>query len=159
MNDQLPSVMEIRVLLEDLTGRAVDVSPHDSPGWSGKPPVTAVLVCNDMKVGVVVAFELPLAASLGAVLGLIPVGGAEACVEDGELSKMIEDNLFEVCNVLTAVFNKGGGRHVRLHALHSKPSEVPSDITAQLNALGSRLDLTVQVNGYLPGKFSIVVPV
>lgn len=156
MTDQLPAPKEVRDLLCDLLGRDVTVAPADPPG--GAVPPTAVFVHDDLSVAGVIGFELPLAATVAAAVGLIPVGGAEACVEDGELSALFGENLAEVCNVLATLFNRGGGRHVKLHALHRTGAEVPSDLVAHLEALGNRLDLSVAVAGYGSGTFSLVVP-
>jgi hypothetical protein len=44
--------------------------------------------------------DLPLAAYAGAALGLIPSGGAQACIEDKELSANMGENVTEVCNIV-----------------------------------------------------------
>jgi hypothetical protein len=156
MADQLPVPKQVRDLLCDLLGRDVTVAPTDPPG--GAVPPTAVFVYDDMRMAGVIGFALPLAAKIAAAVGLIPPGGAEACVEDGELSPLFAENLGEVCNVLTTLFNAAGGPHVRLHALHRDGAEVPTDVASHLAALGNRLDLTVDIAGYGSGTLSLVVP-
>ena len=156
MADQLPAPKEVRDLLTDLLGRDVNVQPADPPG--GAVPPTAVFVHDDMSLAGIIGFQLPLAANVAAAVGLIPPGGAEACIEDGELSPLFGENLAEVCNVLTTLFNRGDGPHVRLHALHRDGAEVPTDVVSHLRALGNRLDLSVEVAGYGKGTLSLVVP-
>jgi hypothetical protein len=156
MTDQLPAPKEVRDLLGDLLGREVTVAPADPP--SGAVPPTAVFVHDDLSTAGVIGFELPLAANVAAAVGLIPPGGAEACVEDGELSPLFGENLAEVANVLATLFNANGGPHVKLHALHRTGPEVPTDVVSHLQALGNRLDLSVTVAGYGTGIFSLVVP-
>jgi hypothetical protein len=156
MTDQLPAPKQVRDLLSDLLGRDVTVAPADPPG--GKVPTTAVFVHDDLSLAGVIGFQLPLAAHVAAAVGLIPPGGAEACIEDGELSAVFGENLAEVCNVLTTLFNSNGGPHVKLHALHRDGEDVPADIVGHLQAIGNRLDLTVEVAGYGNGTFSLVVP-
>ena len=156
MTDQLPAPKQVRDLLSDLLGRDVNVAPADPPG--GKVPPTAVFVHDDLSLAGVIGFQLPLAAHVAAAVGLIPPGGAEACIEDGELSAVFGENLAEVCNVLTTLFNSNGGPHVKLHALHRDGEDVPADIVGHLQAIGNRLDLTVEVAGYGNGTFSLVVP-
>lgn len=143
-------------MLSDLLGRDVTVHPADPP--SGAVPVTAVFVHDNLSLAGMIGFELPLAANVAAAVGLIPPGGAEACIEDGELSPLFGENLAEVCNVLTTLFNRNDGPHVKLHALHRAGSEVPTDVLSHLQALGNRLDLTVDVDGYGGGIFSLVEP-
>lgn len=156
MTDQLPAPKQVRDLLSDLLGRDVTVAPADPPG--GKVPPTAVFVHDDLSLAGVIGFQLPLAAHVAAAVGLIPPGGAAACIEDGELSAVFGENLAEVCNVLTTLFNSNGGPHVKLHALHRDGEDVPADIVGHLQAIGNRLDLTVEVAGYGNGTFSLVVP-
>jgi hypothetical protein len=155
MSDQLPAPKQVRDLLNDLLGRDVTVQPTDPP--SGAAPVTAVFVHDDLSLAGLIGFQLPLAANVAAAVALIPRGGAEACIEDGELSPLFGDNLAEVCNVLTTLFNRSGP-HVRLHTLHRSGAEVPNDVVSHLQALGNRLDLTVDVAGYGAGTFSLVLP-
>jgi len=156
MSDQLPAPKEVRDLLTDLLGRDVTVSPDGPPGGAATP--TAVFVHDDLSLAGIIGFGLPLAANLAAAVGLIPPGGAEACVEDGELSSIFCDNLTEVCNVLTTLFNRNGGPHVRLHTLHGHGADVPADVVAHLRAPTNRLDLAVDVSGYGGGTFSLVAP-
>ncbi|OLF06912.1 hypothetical protein [Actinophytocola xanthii] len=156
MSDELPAPKDVRDLLADLLGRDVTVQPDNPP--SGEVPPTAVFVRDDLSLAGVIGFQLPLAANVAAAVGLIPPGGAEACVEDGELSPLFGENLAEVCNVLTTLFNRKDGPHVKFHALHRLGSEVPNDVVSHLQSLGNRLDLSVEVAGYGKGTFSLVVP-
>jgi hypothetical protein len=156
MADQIPAPKLVRDLLTDLLGRDVTVQPAEPP--SGAVPVTAVFVHDNLSIAGVIGFQLPLAANLAAAVGLIPPGGAEACIEDGELTPLFGDNLAEVCNVLTTLFNRSDGPHVKLHKLHREASEVPADVVGHLEALGNRLDLDVNVAGYGSGALSLVVP-
>lgn len=157
MSTQLPPPKEIRDTFADLIGRDVTVQVADPP-TGDYTPVTAVFVHDDLSLASVVGFELVLAANLAAALGLVPPGGAEACVEDGELTPMLADNLTELCNVLASVYNRAGGRHVKLQKMHFTNDPVPGDIAGYLKALGNRLDLDVTVPGYGTGKFSLVLP-
>lgn len=153
---QIPPAKAVKDLLEGLLGRDVDVSPAD-PLRVGDLPRTAVAVYVDdtMRLTAVAGLDLPLAANVGAAIGLVPPGGAKACVEDNELSPMIAENFTEVCNVLTTLLNKEGGPHLRLHQVFLPGQEAPGDAASRLLALGSRLDLDVAVNGYGSGRFSL----
>lgn len=157
MSDQLPAPKEVRDTLSELLGRDVTVQ-LDNPPSSDEVPVAAVFVHDDLSTAGMVGFGLAAAANIAAALGLVPPGGAQACVEDGELSPMLGDNLAEVCNVLTGLFRKPGGRHVKLHRVHLNPADTPPDVRAYLVALGNRLDLSVTVAGYGAGTVSLVAP-
>ena len=152
----IPAPKELRDLLEGLLGRSVDV--HD-----GKPLVTAdlalsvraVYVDDTHKLSAVVGMDLPLAANIGAAIGLVPAGGAQACVEDKELSPMLAENVSEVCNVLTTVLNREGNPHFRLEKVFLPGEVAPNDAVGQLLALGCRVDLNIKVAGYGTGRFSL----
>ena len=113
----------------------------------------ASYVDDGMRLSAVAGFDLPLAAYLGAAIGLVPLGGAEACLEDGELTPMLAENVGEVCNVLTTLLNRDGAPHCRLYRVHQPGEPAPNDVAAQLLALGSRVDLQVKVASYGAGRF------
>lgn len=156
MSDQLPAPLQVRETLSDLLGREVNVQLGDPPAGESIP-VVAVFVHDNLSLAGLIGFDLSLAANIAAAIGLVPPGGAEAAVEDGELSPMLGDNLTEVCNVLAGLFSKTGKR-VKLHKVHLSIPEIPTDVRAQLVALGNRLDLLVEVAGYAGGTFSLVIP-
>jgi hypothetical protein len=152
----LPASLTIRNLLEDLLGRDVTVSVAN-------PPVTADLVRifgavytdTSSKMVAVIGLELPLAAYSGAALGLMPAGGAQDCVDEGTLSPVLVENVAELCNVLTSLFNHEGGPHVKLYKVYAPPQPLPADAQALLLALGNRVDLSVEVARYGKGRMSI----
>ncbi|WP_018685582.1 hypothetical protein [Actinokineospora enzanensis] len=155
MTETLPVPKQVRDVLSDLLGRDVTVNITDPP--SADAPAVAVYVRGTgMTLHGVIGFDLPLAANAAASVGLVPPGGAAACVEDGELSPLLKDNLGEVCNILSGLFHQEGGPHVRFHKLHTPVADVPGDVRSHLAALGSRLDLTVEIAGYGKGTMSIV---
>jgi hypothetical protein len=150
----IPSAKAVRDLLEGLLGRTVDVDPIDPAHVEDLPTAyLASYVDDGMRLSAVAGFDLSLAAYLGAAIGLVPLGGAEACIEDRELSPMLAENVGEVCNVLTTLLNRDGAPHRRLYRVHRPGEPAPNDVAAQLLALGSRLDLQVKVSSYGAGRF------
>src|SRR3954454_8911885 len=123
MSDQLPAPLQVRETLSDLLGRDVEIQLSDPPAGESIP-VVAVFVHENLSLAGLIGFDLPLAANIAAAIGLVPPGGAEAAVEDGELSPMLGDNLTEVCNVLTGLFSKTGKR-VKLHKVHLSAADIP----------------------------------
>ncbi|MBI1758551.1 MAG: hypothetical protein HYR62_04925 [Actinobacteria bacterium] len=152
----IPAPKAFKDLLEDLLGRSVDIGDAE-PFRADDLPLTVVAVYVDdaKKLSAVAGMDLVLAANVGAAIGLIPPGGAEACVEDRELSPMIAENVSEVCNVLVTLLNREGAPHLRLHQVHLPGETVPTDARGQLLALGNRLDLGVSVAGYGTGRFGL----
>ncbi|GII05657.1 hypothetical protein [Planobispora takensis] len=150
----LPVPKNIKDLFEDLLGRPVTVGVSDPAVAADlKKAVIALYVDNSRKLMAVAGMDLKLAAYAGAAIGLIPQGGAEASVEDGELTPMLADNVREVCNILTGLLNQLDLPHLKLYESYMPGEPAPADATARLLALGARLDLAVEIGGYGTGKF------
>lgn len=153
----VPAPKDVRDLFAGLLGRRVEVAPADpyAPG-DGERATLAVYVDDQMRTRAVAVADLPFSAYVGAAIGLIPVGGVEAALEDKELSPVLRENLHEVLNVAASLLNAEGLPHVRLYAIHA-PGEVPPiDVSGFARTLGRRLDLHVEVSGYGSGRFSVV---
>lgn len=153
MSHALPASLAVRNLLEDLLGREVTVSPTEPPRAENlRTAVVAVYVDDALRLSAVLALDLALAAFAGAALGLMPVGGAQDCIDEKSLSPMLAENVSELCNVLTALLNREGAPHLRLYQLHLPGDALPGDVAAHAIALGNRLDLHVDVARYGAGK-------
>lgn len=66
---------------------------------------------------------LKTAAALGCALSMIPPGGAEAMVEDNELSQMATDNLYEVMNMFSSLLMDDKSSHLKLATLDATNDE------------------------------------
>ncbi|NHC46268.1 hypothetical protein [Motilibacter aurantiacus] len=154
----LPNEKDVRDALGGLLFRDITLSPGEPVVPSPTDPVSiAVYVDDSLGTAAVIVTDLSLSAFAGAAIGLVPVGGAEACIEDRELPTSIKENLDEVLNVLASLFNAEGQPHVKLYATYGLGEAPPNDISAILRAFGRRLDLGVDVAGYGKGRISIVL--
>lgn len=154
----LPQPKHVRDLFSDLLGRDVDVTPCGafSPGGSARCSV-GVYVDDTLRMTALVLLDLPLSAYAGAAIGLIPAGGAEACIEDGELSRMVFENLAEILNILAGTLNEQPeAPHQKLYACYDPSSVLPPDAQAAAQSLVGRLDLEVSIPGYGKGRLGIV---
>jgi hypothetical protein len=154
----LPSIMVVREMLLDLLGRDVKVAP--SGPWAPTlrdPGAVAVYVDDTIRVRALISCNLELAVALGASIALIPANTASSCMEEGRLTEDLAENLNEVLNILSTLFNPPDRPHVKLHALHVPGKPPPPDLAAQLRAFGKREDLTIEVAGYGGGRLSLVL--
>lgn len=153
---ELPSPKDVRGMLEDLLNRDVNVG-DGSPAASADltKAVVAVYVDNTNRICAVGGMDLQLAAWAGAAIGLVPKGGAEDCVQEGSLTKMIGENVTEVCNIMAALLNKENAPHLKLDRAYLPGDPAPQEAQARLVALGGRLDLVVTVAGYGSGRLWI----
>ena len=70
---------------------------------------------------------------------------------------MLQENCYEVLNVLSAVFNVGGAPHVRLYEMYGPNVSLPSDVASSVQVLGNRLDVVLAIAGYGDVHLSVVV--
>jgi hypothetical protein len=154
----LPAPKDVRDMLAGLVGRNVTVTPGApvTPGLD-RPVAVAVYVAPDMSVNALCLMDLGAAAYTAGGLALLPPGGCQDAVEEGELSDMLVEALHEVVNVLSALFNVAGAPHSKLHKLYAPGEEVAGDLAGMLAGF-NRIDLGVDVQGYGKGSLSLVVP-
>jgi hypothetical protein len=119
--------------------------------------VQGVFVDDRLQVTAITAFDLPLSAYAGAAIGLVPVAGAQAAIEEGILSDTLRENVYEVLNIAASLFNADGAEHLRLYDVHHIGAPLPPDILAKALTLGRREDLAVDVAGYGSGRLSVVL--
>lgn len=155
----IPSLKDIRDTLSGLIGHEVDVAPGAQPpavgGSSGS--LVALYVDDSLVSRAVVVFDLPLAARIGAAIGLIPPGGADAAIEDRTLSTMLRENATEVLNVLAATFNADGAPHLRLYTVGCTAEDLREDVRNVAVRTGPREDITVEVPRYGAGTMAVVL--
>ena len=151
----LPAPKDVRDLLEGLLGKDVTVAPGD-PVSLNDGAALAVYVDPQLSTNAICLVDVPLAAWCAGALALLPKGGLEDAIEDGELSDMHLEVVYEVVNVAAALFNGGGVTHSKLYTLYAPGETVPADLAA-VAAGFNRIDLEVDVAGYGTGALSIVI--
>jgi hypothetical protein len=154
----LPAAKDVRDMLAGLVGRNVSVSPGApvTPA-PDRPVAVAVYVAPDMSVNALCLLDLGAAAYTAGGLALLPPGGCQDSVEEGELSALQLEALHEVVNVLSALYNVAGAPHSRLHKLYAPGEEVAGDLAGMLAGY-NRIDLDVEIQGYGKGSLSLVIP-
>jgi len=153
----LPAPMHVRDLLTDLLGREVTVGTGTPvAATKARPAAIAVFVDDKLRTLAVALLDVPLCGASGGALGLLPVAGVKEMIEERDLSETLMENLYEVVNILSALFNVPGAPHAKLHKLYAPGELLPPDVRAYAGALGFRLDLDVAVAGYGNGRLSIV---
>ena len=154
----LPAAKDVREMLEGLVGRTVTVSPGAPVTPTADRPVSvAVYVSPEMMVNALCLMDLGASAYTAGGLALLPPGGCQDSVEEGELSGMQVEALHEVVNVLSALFNIPGAPHSKLHKLYPAGVDIPGDIEGMLAGF-NRIDLDLDIQGYGKGSLSLVVP-
>ncbi len=151
----LPNPKHVRDLLESLFGKDVTVAPGQPVSLNDKPAV-AVYVDPTMATTALCLVDISLAAWLAGALALLPKGGLQDAIEEGELSRTHLEAVYEVVNIAASMFNGAGVNHSKLYKLYAPGEPLPGDI-AGLAASFNRIDLAVDVAGYGSGDLSIVM--
>jgi len=105
----------------------------------------------------VLVVDLPGAARLGSALGLLPPSGVDDAVDENRLSDLLQENCYEVLNVLSAALNVVGVPHVRLYEMYGPDAPLPADVAALTARAGERLDVVLSIAGYGDVRVSVVV--
>lgn len=154
----LPQVKDVKELLQSLLGRDVEVK--DGPAWippAGEKIIVAEFVDDETTVAAIGMCDLSGGAFIGAAMGLLPPGGAQDMAKEGALSATVNENLYETMNIAASLFNVADCPHVRITTMHGPGAALPPAIDAMVKQPTGRVDLAINVSGYGPGRFSLVV--
>lgn len=153
----LPTAKDVRELVEGLVGRDVAVETGGAMVDPAAGALVGVYVDRAMRLVALVLLDVPLAAHVGAALGLVPARTAAEAAELGELPATLAENAGEVLNVTASLFNAEGAPHVRLDRVYAPGEPLAADLAPWVLAYVRRTDLTMQVAGYGGGSFSLLV--
>lgn len=153
----VPHPNQIRDLFLSLTGRDVELGTAH-PVFPGRDlAAVSVYVTDKLDTGAVVACDLSLAACAGAALGLVPLSQVEAALAAQSLSPDLDDNFYEVANVLASVFNENPeAPHLQLHKVHKVGEQLPNDVVSMLGYVVRRMDVKIDIAGYGGGRLTVV---
>jgi two-component system chemotaxis response regulator CheY len=138
-------------VLQDLLGRTVVTTPSEPPrveaagavaSYAGDAPGRRILLVA----------ELGVAASIAAAFSRLPAKDAEAYINDGALPELVQEDLYEVANVLSKVV-PGYEERWSLEALTvlSVMRDLP-ELHGDLNPLAWREAVEVRITGYPSGR-------
>lgn len=155
----LPTRKAIKDIFDGLLGREVSMTDGDRvvlDGERGLLPVVASYVDDHNRLSSVATMDFKLAAYAGAALGLVPLGGAEASIEDKELFPNLFENTCELLNVLASPIGDASPVHQRLFETFEPGRGLPADVAQWAATLGVREDVKIDIPGYGAGNLSII---
>jgi len=152
LTEHLPSLAEVANLLDALGVRDCEV---EHGAVLPEAPVTTAVYHPRGGSGTAAAavMDLSLAASLGAALVGIPAAVVHEAVAAGELPGPLEENLYEVVNVLASLLHSPATAGVQLSELGVPPTggALPVEMTA-----GGQLRVyLVSMRGYPGGTLAL----
>lgn len=154
----LPTAKEIRDLYEMLLGRTVEVSPDYEILKPDEEFGCCVAFFNDAMGSIAAAciMDLDLCAYAGAALQLIPAAGAQDEIKNGYLDDNYIENIYEVLNVFSSLFNKDNAPHVSIGLMYTPGEELPSNEYKMVTSYVERRDSILDIEGYGKGRFGVM---
>lgn len=156
-NLALPHNSRIVGLFESLFGRRVTVRNTNPRSLA---PTTenfiAVYLNEHPRISGVLVLDPSLAIRSSVALSLFPAHRAEAYLKSG-MDESLMENLREVCNVATSLFQDDFMVRVRLTRVFHTPEERPAPLFKLLKAAGHRKDIQIDIEGYGSGLATLLV--
>lgn len=152
---RMPIPEDVRDFLGDLLGKPVSVTKASRIELGEEPEqfVTGLYVDDkDRLIGACIA-DIPLAATTGAALAMMPAAVAKEAVDAGKLEEGLRDNYYEVVNILSRLLNGPSVPHLRLTEV---VDGVPEDVLQMVEQAKGRKHYDVTVVGYAGGNMVLV---
>ena len=128
------------------TGEEPKIEDETLVGLFADPDGNTVAACS---------CDIPFAAYGGAALSMMPKGGAEDAVEEGEISKIMQENIYEVMNICSRLLMSDSTPHLRLTDMYEGLEKVPAESSEVLKACPG-VKFEVEIPNYGKGHLSIV---
>lgn len=110
---------------------------------------SAYYVEDDDRLGGACIVDLPLAATLGTSLAMMPAVLAKEIIAKGELVDDVRDNFYEVANIVTRLLNSPSVPHLRITEV---VDGVPADLVDFVEAAPGNRCFDLTVLGYPGGR-------
>ncbi|QQD17787.1 hypothetical protein I6N98_15810 [Spongiibacter nanhainus] len=107
-----PTADAVEKMLEMLFGDGTEVASVDSASISAS--AAAKYVSDEDALVALCVCDAAFLAYSGAALSMMPKGGAEDMIADGDFSKTILENFYEVMNICSRLIMSDTSLHIRL---------------------------------------------
>ena len=156
-NHAFPKPDAVKQILSDLLGREITITKTNAPVLDRETPAVVSDYHDDEGPAAVCITDLRLSNALGAALTMVPASAVEAAVQKSQIDEANLENLSEIVNVMTRLFNHDDCTHVRWRQAIAIPGEVAEDVTQLMAQPLARRDYLVEVEEYGAGTLSILV--
>ncbi len=154
----MPQCNEITHLVRLLTNVEADVQKLDQP-WPFNSDVfyAGTYASGDGIIRVIILMDLPLSASLAALLIRFMPGEAEDAINNKALNEVLSMNLSETLNIFAGKLNMENVPHVVFQTMHSH-KELPEPLNVLLTDTScERADYRIDLPDYFAGNMSILM--
>jgi hypothetical protein len=148
----------VRSLCSDLLGKDVAVRVETGRTTTEAIAAVAVFVTEAGALASVAACDIALGGALGAALALLPASLVQESLAAGQLRDDLYENLGEVFNIMTTLFNVEGRPRITLSRVHAatRSASLPAPVAAVLARKSGQLAFAVTVPGYGTGQLHLV---
>ncbi len=154
----LPEVDKIGMHISSIVGKKVDTGSTDPvDGKAAKNGVIGVYESEDGVVGGVCVCSTAFAAFAGAALAMIPPAVAQTAATSGQIPANIQENVGEVLNILSSLFNKEGSPRLSLKKVINAGDDIPEGVSILITEPAGREDITIDIPGYGAGTMTLLV--
>ena len=152
----MPKIDRLGEQLTSLLGKETTVSESAGPNAFEADCHTARYFTRDDRLAALCQVDLAVAAFLGAALAMVPAGGAEEAVKEGELGANLIDAYSEVANIMAGLLCADGYPHVRWVSVAKSLDALTDDDKAIVAGPKQRIDVEIEIEGYGGGKMTIL---
>ncbi len=157
MTISFPESKAVNELFAMLLGKRCKVAKDKPMGRRpGEAAAIGVYVDDAGELVAAVVCDIALAGAAGTALSMLPPKLAKDCIRTKRLPDNVAENLYEVLNVGASLFNSARTPHVKLLEVVQEPARPSKEVQALLRKPGTRMDLSIAVNGYEPGKIHLL---
>ena len=153
----LPEPETMSELLAGLLGK--EIKAETTSTWqptADRPACVAAFGPDDGPTSCLWVFDMDASIYTGAALTMTPPEEAKEAVKANELREGFVENVHEIFNVGSSLFNAGDAQ-LMLKDAHVTKDELPAGVQKLLDSPPARLDLEIDVPDYGKGKVSVIV--
>ena len=151
----------VEPILEMLYGKELLVRPVDKVDLEKASPLLigtftdgeGTFAEGEANICGIAIFDMKFAAYASAALTMMPKGAAEDCVDEGEMSNVLSENLHEIFNVGVGLF--GTDLDWRLKEVHHCPPKDKAPLLEIANGMNQRFDFHAELDNYGGGSITL----
>ena len=154
----MPRAESVQEILSDLLGRSVTITLTDTLVLERDTPAVVSDYYSDTgPIAAVCITDLRLSNMLGASLTMVPAATVDDAVKKWQIDDTNLENLAEVVNIMTRLFNSDDTPHLRWKAVHRLPGSLEGPIAEIMKSPLGRRDFEVEIDEYGSGRMAIAV--
>ncbi len=151
----LPKSKDITAAFGMLYGNDIDVSDAE-PKPLSENRLYGLFVNSEGAPVAATMCDAQFAAFAGSALMMLPPGAAEEAAETGDLTPVMEENVYEILNICSRLFMGDDTPHLKLEKMYTDASELPEEAKKMISEAEASRGFGVEFPRYGAGSISFV---